>query len=48
MRYMVVVEKVLRLIREAIEFHIAGLKEDGSPSLPRSPKANSLKSGPCQ
>jgi predicted RNase H-like HicB family nuclease len=24
-------EEVLRLIREAIEFHIEGLKEDGAP-----------------
>jgi predicted RNase H-like HicB family nuclease len=29
-------EEVLRLIREAIEFHIEGLKEDGQPILPPS------------
>ena len=29
-------EEVMRLIQEAIEFHIEGLKEDGSPVPPPS------------
>jgi predicted RNase H-like HicB family nuclease len=39
-------EEVLRLIREAIEFHIDGLKQDGLPVPAPSSEASSSKSGP--
>ena len=37
--------EVLRLIREAIEFHIAGLKEDGLPVLAPSSEGDIVEVG---
>ena len=39
-------EEVLQLIREAIEFHIEGLRQDGCPSQRRVRRASSSKCGP--
>jgi len=38
-------EEVLNLIREAIEFHIAGLIEDGSPVPPASSEGELVEVG---
>ena len=38
-------EEVLRLIREAIEFHIDGLKQDGLPIPPPSSEGESVEVG---
>ena len=39
-------EEVLQLIREAIEFHIDGLRQDGLPVPRRASRASSSRSGP--
>ena len=36
-------DEVLQLIREAIDFHIEGLRQDGLPVLCQSPKASLSK-----
>ena len=38
--------EVLQLIREAIEFHIAGLKQDGLPVPGQAPRVRSSRWGP--
>ncbi len=38
-------EEVLQLIREAIEFHIAGLREDGLPVPPPSSEGEFVEVG---
>jgi predicted RNase H-like HicB family nuclease len=39
-------DEVLQLIREAIEFHIEGLRQDGLPVPRRPPRGSSLRFGP--
>jgi predicted RNase H-like HicB family nuclease len=40
-------EEVLRLIREAIEFHIEGLRQEGSPVPPASSEGEFVEVAPA-